>query len=136
MSYSIEWQEHGAVKHYSGDVTFADVMNSEREITGWSNFTSLKYVVLDYLGARQPGLTESELLDIRALRLGGFYSNPRIKYAFVTVDLRLRATIERGVADGQYLHDAQVFATFDEAFAWVSRRDLIVASSSFGKCAQ
>lgn len=120
MTYNIEWQEYGAVKRYTGDVSFAEVLSSESRIAAYPNFTSLRYVILDYLNAKRPDLNRSELTEIRAQRVGGFFTNPRIKYAFATTDAKLKAQVEQGIADGQFRHVTKVFPTYEDAFAWAT----------------
>jgi hypothetical protein len=120
LAYTIEWRKYGAVKHFSGTVTFDDVIKSERAITGYSKYMELWYVVSDFLNAQHPGLTESEREEVRALRLGGFYSNPRIKFAFVTDDSNVKNAIEKSVSDGLTLHATLVFKTMDDAMAWAT----------------
>jgi hypothetical protein len=34
--YTIQWRHDGAVKYFTGEVSFEDVIKSEREITGSS----------------------------------------------------------------------------------------------------
>jgi hypothetical protein len=120
VPYLIDWTETGAVKVFTGTVTYEEVIESERQITGNSKYMSLRYVVADFMNAQHPGMTESECDDVRALRLGGFYSNPWIKFAFVTEDLKLKSAIEKSVIDGQTLHATKVFQTFEDAMAWAT----------------
>jgi hypothetical protein len=120
VAYTIEWRRYGAIKQFSGTVSFDDVIQSEREISGHSNYMEIWYVVSDFLAIQYPGMTESERIDIRALRLGGFYSNPRIKFAFVTDDLKVKNAIEKSVFEGQTLHATHVFNTMVDAMAWAT----------------
>jgi hypothetical protein len=118
MAYTIDWRKYGVVKTFSGMVSFNDVIQSEREITGHTKYMELWYVISDFLNAQHPGFTESERQDLRALRLGGFYSNPRIKFAYVTDDLEIRNGIEKSVFDGETLHATHVFKTMVDAMDW------------------
>ena len=118
MTYTIEWRKYAAIKRFTGTVSFDDVIQSEREISGHERYTEFWYVVSDFLGIQHPGMTDSERLDISALRLGGFYSNPRIKFAYVTEDLKVKNAIEKNVFDGQTLHATHVFKTMVDAMAW------------------
>jgi hypothetical protein len=120
VPYSIEWKKDGAVKVFTGTVTFEEVLRSEREISGNSMYMSLCYIVSDYMNAQHPGMTDSECDDVRSLRLGGFYSNPRIKFSFATEDSKLKDAIEKSVIDGHTLHQTKVFQTFEAAMAWAS----------------
>jgi hypothetical protein len=119
LAYSIQKRSGGAVKYFTGDVTFNDIFKSEGEITGSIKFTSLKYVISVFLDTRHPGLTEPQRMEIRALRLGVYYSNPRIKYAFVTEDANVTYAIEKSVSDGPTLHATIVFRDYQDAVAWV-----------------
>ena len=121
MAYTIQWKADGAVKYFTGLVTFEDIINSEREIAGHVNFDALKYVISMYLNTQHSGLTDSQRIEVRAQRAGGFYSNPRIKYAFVTIDPTIMQAIEQSVIDGQTLHLTKVFKTYEEAVGWVKR---------------
>jgi hypothetical protein len=118
VAYTIEWRKYGAIKQFSGMVSFDDVIQSEREISSNSKYMELWYVVSDYLNARQLGMTDTERQDVRAFRLGGFYSNPRIKFAFVTDDLGIKNAIEKSIFDGHTLHATQVFKSMEDAMAW------------------
>jgi hypothetical protein len=119
MPYEIEWSHHGVVKHFMGEVTFEDVISSEKAIVGNSNFMSLKYVLSTYLLAKRVTMDHTQRRDLRALRLGGYYSNPRIKYAFVTKDMAIKGPIEQSVADGETLHPVRVFERYEHAAEWL-----------------
>ena len=121
MAYTIQWRPDGAVKYFSGVVTFDDIITSECAIAGHPSFTSLKYVISVFLNTQHPDLSDAERLEVRAQRAGGFYTNPRIKYAFVTTDERVKDAIESSVIDGQTLHPTRVFKSYEEAVGWVVR---------------
>jgi hypothetical protein len=120
VPYSIEWTKDGSVKTFTGKVTFEEILRSEREISGNSNYRTLWYVVSDFMSAQHPGMNESECADVRSLRLGGFYSNPRIKFAFATEDTKLKRAIEKSVIEGYTLHPTKVFPTLNAAIAWAT----------------
>jgi hypothetical protein len=119
VAYSIQWRSDGAVKYFTGAVSFEDVIKSEREITGSSKYSALKYVISMFANTQHLGLSDAERIEIRALRLGGHYSNPRIKYAFVTDDASVTEAIEQSVIDGHTLHATKVFVSYEDAVAWV-----------------
>jgi len=50
MPYTIDWKPGGAIKRFSGKVTFHDVLQSEQEISGSPQYTALRYVLSDYTG--------------------------------------------------------------------------------------
>jgi hypothetical protein len=120
VAYTIEWRRTGAIKHFTDTVSFEDVMQSESDISGSERYSEIWYVVCDFSGTQGLDMTDSQRQQIRALRLGGFWSNPRIKFAFVTVDLNVQNAIEKSVFDGQTLHATQVFKTMEDAMAWAT----------------
>ena len=119
MPYSIQWRSDGAVKYFTGEVSFSDIFKSEREIISSSKYTALKYVISMLANTRHLGLSDAQRVEIRALRLGGHYSNLRIKYAFVTNDAKVKKAIEQSVIDRQALHATKVFERYEDALAWV-----------------
>jgi hypothetical protein len=121
VAYSIQWRSGGAVKYLTGEVSFDDVIKSEREIHGSSKYTTLKYVISMYANTRHLELTNAQRREVRALRIGGFHSNPRIKYAFVTDDANVKQAIEQSVIDGHTRHATKVFQNYEDAVAWVGR---------------
>jgi hypothetical protein len=118
MAYKIERNKYGVIKRFSGVVTYSDVLRSEQEVHADPDFTRIRYVVSDYTGAQYSGLTESQQADINALRIGGHFSNPRIKYAFVIKNQEIIAQMYSAVANGDMLHEAQMFDTLEEASDW------------------
>jgi hypothetical protein len=116
----IEWRKTGAIKHFTGLVSLEDVMMSESDISSSERYTDLWFVVCDFSDSQGLDMTVSERQDIRALRLGGFWSNPRIKFAFVTEDLKIMNAIEKSVFDRQTLQATQVFKTIEDAMAWAT----------------
>jgi hypothetical protein len=118
MAYKIELNKYGVIKRFSGVVTYEDVLRSEQQVHEDPDFTRMRYVISDYSEAQYSGLTDSQKADINALRIGGHYSNPRIKYAFVIKNPVIREQIGSAVASGEMLHQAQTFDTFEQASDW------------------
>jgi hypothetical protein len=119
MPYKIERKRNGVVKRFTGVVTYEDVLKSEQEVSGHLDYTSLQYVISDYIGAVYNGISDDQQAVINALRIGGHRVNPRIKYAFVLQDPGVRVQIKDAVANGVMLHAAKIFDTYEEAAAWV-----------------
>ncbi|NVO05655.1 MAG: hypothetical protein HXX19_06810 [Rhodoferax sp.] len=119
MPYKIERKRNGLVKRFSGVVTYADVLKSEQEVAAHPDFSTLRYVISDYIGSDYRGITEEQKTDINALRIGGHHANPHIKYAFVIQNPGVRAQIQEAVANGDLLHQAHIFDTYEQAAQWV-----------------
>jgi hypothetical protein len=118
MAYTIERKPYGVVKRFSGVVTYDDVLQSEQKVQADPDFTRMRYVISDYTGADYRGLTDSQKADVNALRIGGHFTNPRIKYAFVLQDPEICAQMARAVANGEMLHQAQTFESLEQASNW------------------
>ena len=119
MAYKLERKRNGLIKHFSGLVTYQDVLKSEHEVAAHPDYSSLRYVISDYIGATYGGITDSEKADINAIRIGGHYLNPNIKYAFVIQNPSIREQLKNAVAKGEMLHATQIFDTYEQAAAWV-----------------
>jgi hypothetical protein len=121
MAYKIERNPYGVVKRFSGTVTYEDVLRSEQQVHEDPDFTRMRYVISDYTGAEYRGLTDSQKADINALRIGGHFSNPRIKYAFVIQNPDICAQMASAVANGEMLHQARMFENLQQALDWATQ---------------
>lgn len=127
MAYTIEWKCGGAIKRFSGTVTFEDLLKSEQNISGSIHFKDLRYVISDYSGADYKGVKESQRDDINALRLGGFMLNRGIKYAYVMENPEVERHIHEAVDSGVMPYETRIFSHFALAAQWVGldlRQDL------------
>ncbi len=107
------------MKYFTGEVSFSDIFKSEREIISSSKYAALKYVISMFSNTLHLGLSDAQRVEIRALRLGGHDSNPRIKYAFVTDDAKVTKAIEQSAIDRQALHATKVLKSYEDALTWV-----------------
>ena len=119
MPYKIERKKNGVVKRFTGVLTYEDVLKSEQEVSAHPDYTTLHYVISDYIGAVYIGISDNQQADINSLRICGHRVNPRIKYAFVLKDPGVRVQIKDAVASGVMLHAAKIFDTYEQAAAWV-----------------
>jgi hypothetical protein len=119
MAYRIEWRRGGAIKRFSGTVTFEDVLRSEQSISGSIHFKDLRYVISDYSEAKYEGITETQRADVNALRIGGFFINRNIKYAFVMANPLVEQHIQDAIKGGEMLYQTRVFRHFAQAAQWV-----------------
>jgi hypothetical protein len=119
MPYKIERKRNGVIKRFSGKVTFDDVLQSEQEVSAHPDYRTLHYVISDYIGSEYLGITAEQAQDVNALRIGEHMSNPRIKYAFVIQNLRIREQIKEAISQELMLFETRVFDTYEQAAAWV-----------------
>jgi hypothetical protein len=123
MPYEIEWEQHGAIKHFAGEIAGSDLLESEQRIASHPNFTSLRYVISVYLDAKKMAASIEERRHLRAIRIGSHASNPRIRFAFATTDPLIKRNIESSVDEGEALHEMRVFDTLHAAVGWATSPD-------------
>ena len=123
MPYEIEWEHHGAIKHFTGEVVGRELVESEQRIASHPNFTRLRYVISVYLDAQRMAASAEERRHLRAIRIGSHASNPRIRFAFATTDPVIRRNIESSVQEGEALHAMKVFDSFPAAVGWATAQD-------------
>jgi hypothetical protein len=118
MAYKIVCYKYGVVTRFAVMVSFGDVLRSEQQIHEHPDFTWMRYVIADFSDAQYSGLTNSQKADINVLPIGGRYSSPPNKYAFALKNPVIREQIGSAVANGEMLHLAQTFDTFEQASDW------------------
>ena len=121
MGYQIEWEKRGAVKYFTGTVSSRDLVSSEEEVSSHSNFTAFRFVISVYLMVEGIAFDENARKVVRALRLGGYLTNPHIKYAMVTQNPTIARNVQNSVLAGETLHETAVFSNFVVAVLWVNK---------------
>ena len=104
MPYFLMWENNGVYKKFTGVVTGAELLQSVNEVANDMQFGKARYEVSDYLGAESTEFSQDALNEVRAVRIGSFQRNPRIRVA-------IRLT----------LHQTQVFSDVAEANLWAGR---------------
>lgn len=121
MSYSLVWETGGVYKKFSGIVTGAELLQSVNEVAKDERFGSLHYEVSDYLNAESTDFSQDALNDVRAVRIGSFMNNPRIKVAIVTLDSLIQQRIYSTIAARLTLHQTKLFDNIADANIWLGR---------------
>jgi hypothetical protein len=121
MPYLLSWEPEGVYKQFSGVVTGAELLQSVEEVASDMRFAHLRYEVSDYLAAEDTQFSEDALNDIRAIRIGSFQTNPRIKVAIVTLNADIQQRMCITIAARLTLHQTQLFSDIATANTWVMR---------------
>jgi hypothetical protein len=121
MPYSLIWEPDGVCKKFIGVVTGAELLQSVVEVAGDVRFGSAQYEVSDYLDADSTDFSQDALNEVRAVRIGSFMRNPRIKVAIVTHDKEIQQRIYSTIAARLTLHQTKVFTGIVEANTWLGR---------------
>lgn len=121
MPYSLIWEPKGVYKHFTGVVTGAELLQSVKEIAADERFYSIQYEVSDYLPAERTEFSQDALNEVRAVRIGSFMNNPRIKVAIITRDPEIQQRMASTIAGRLTMHQTQVFAAVADANGWLGR---------------
>lgn len=120
MSYVLKWEPHGVVKYFTGTVTSRDLMESEQELVNHPRFDRLRYVISVYLTAVEISFSENDREEMIALRVGGFQTNRRVRYAIVAQDERIRQSVLKSIATEETRHKTALFGDLMEAIIWAN----------------
>lgn len=123
MPYSLTWEPDGVYKRFNGVVTGAELLQSVVEVAMDIRFVSSQYEVSDYLDAVSTDFSQDALNEVRAVRIGSFMNNPRIKVAIVTHDTEIQQRIYSTIAARLTLHQTKVFNAISEANTWLGRTE-------------
>ena len=121
MPYSLIWEPDGVYKKFNGVVTGAELLQSVVEVALDLRFVTSHYEVSDYLDAVSTDFSQDTLNEVRAVRIGSFMNNPRIKVAIVTHDTEIQQRIYSTIAARLTLHQTKVFNAIADANTWLGR---------------
>ena len=121
MPYTLIWEPDGVYKKFSGVVTGAELVRSVNDVAYDMRFGKARYEVSDYLSAESTDFSQDALNEVRAVRIGSFQRNPRIKVAIVTLNMEIQQRIYSTIAAQLTLHQTKVFSEIAEANEWLAR---------------
>jgi hypothetical protein len=121
MPYSLIWETQGVYKKFTGLVTGAELVRSVNEVAHHIRFADVHYEVSDYLGADTTNFSQDALNEVRAVRMGSFSRNPKVRVAIVTLDSEIQQRIYSTIAARLTLHQTKIFSAVADANAWLGR---------------
>ena len=120
MSYEIHWEPRGAIKRFWGDVSSNDVIRSVVETEADARFDSLRFVINDFREVALITFSAVDVGEIAVMDLGASRTNPAIRIAIVAVAPDLIELGHQYANSPLNVYPTKIFATMDEARAWVS----------------
>ena len=85
MPVEINWEPRGVRSRFSGAVTSADLLHHVIEVCRHSDFSELRFSILDFRDARDE-VNDKDLLEVRAQIMGAQVTNPHILVAALTTE--------------------------------------------------
>ena len=116
MPCEITWEEHGVYKRFSGMVSYAEYRRSQERVLADARTDSLRYIINDASAMEGFLGTTDDAEESAAFNYATSLSNPAMRIAYVTSDLRLIAMIK--VASVMSSYPLKCFATLEAAHAW------------------
>ncbi len=121
MPYEMIWEAKGLYRRYYGRGTDQEVLESARATESSARHGDLRYVILDFLDVEEVILTNpSFIAEIVAVDFGAALSNPRIKFAVVTLHSEIRRLARAYATHPLCSYPLEVFSALGEARAWVA----------------
>ncbi len=121
MPYTLTWETYGVYKKFTGVVSGAELVRSVMEVANDIQFAQARYEVSDYLGADATDFSQDALNEVRAIRIGSFSRNPKVRVAIVTLDTEIQQRIFSTIAARLTLHQTRIFSELSDANAWLGR---------------
>ncbi|MES2714547.1 MAG: hypothetical protein V4795_02200 [Pseudomonadota bacterium] len=122
MPFTLAWEPGGVYRRYVGRVTAKERERSFDLICGDPRFDDLRFSITDYLAVDDYEISADATEEIAARHIAPLRTNPHIVIAAVVVDARIIAAIEHFIALRFIAQAYRIFATVDEARAWIAEQ--------------
>lgn len=116
MPYTLTWEGRGFYKRFSGKVAFQEFARSQEQVLSDPHTDEARYVINDLLAVEDYTVRQDEAEYSAAFNRGTSFSNPRLRVAFVTTDLKLVMLIKLAAPFSSL--EMKAFPTSEEARAW------------------
>lgn len=117
MPISLQWEPHGVVRTFSGQIEFDEYMQSIAELQNDLRFDTLRFIVEDFSLATSVRIAASDVDMIIATTIGAAFSNPHIRIAAVAQEPTLRQLISLFSQTSPYV--TQSFERLSDAREWI-----------------
>jgi len=118
MSYSIEWEQFGAVAYFAHDVSFNDLVDAEREFSERASRSPLRFVISVFPDSNEFIFSEAEYRQLNELRYGGYAAKQSIKFAVVNRSEPMKATFISNHEQFCNPGEGAAFLSFVDAVDW------------------
>ena len=127
MAFELTWEARGVHKRLWGFVSFEEYARSQEMVLGDARADDIHYIINDLRAVEGYSGTNEQAEYLGAFNYGSSRSNPRIRIAYITSDLKIIALIK--VASLVSSYELKTFATPEAARAWAMQQPLSPASA-------
>jgi len=122
MPSSITWEDKGLYARFNGECSIGDVTKVFDRLAADPRMDSARYAIFDYLDVSGHDVTDQDIEHAAALDIGLSFTNPRLRFASVTTDERIRALWRHYISVNVKTERHGLFETEAQARAWVAER--------------
>lgn len=120
MGYDLHWEPpQGVVKRLFGQVSGAELIASGVQVEADPRFDALSYVINDFRDCTAVNVLPRQVEEMAAIDAVAALTNPRIRIAIVATHPEILAGAQAYASDPLTVYPTRLFATMDEARAWV-----------------
>lgn len=116
MPFSLSWETKGVYKHFTGHVSYQEYARSQEMVLADHRTDGISYVINDLLDMASYAITGDEAEYLAAFNRGASLSNPRIRIAYVTTDMKIKMLIKLVAVISSY--EIKTFSTLAAARQW------------------
>jgi hypothetical protein len=122
MPWSVTWEPKGVYAKFLGTCPSKDLLDAFATIIGDPRLDSLRYAIFDYLDVEMHDATENEAEDAAAHVIGLSFTNPRIYFASVTRDERIKELWCHYLSLLTTPERQRLFEAISDARAWLAEQ--------------
>ncbi len=121
----MNWEPRGVRSRFSGAVTAADLLHHVIEVCRHSDFSELRFSILDFRDAKDE-VNDKDLFEVRAHLIRAQVTNPHILVAALTTDLGAIEHLTRFIRLGALNRQIQIFSTPELAMDWIAEQSMFL----------
>jgi len=134
MPYKAEWEEHGIVWMFFGDVSFTEIDKANKEFYADKRSDSCTYQIFNGLDISKISMASREVVVTAALDSGESRSISYMKVALIGDKDELLSLYKSYVETSKKINQSwhfEIFTTIEMARVWISKKPMEPGSINF-----
>lgn len=127
---SIEWQDKGVIVTYGEEFSDEDSVNAETEITSHPKFSSIEFVILDFLKVKNFSINTHVVADSGKNSDNHSIKNSSLKMAYISNSDVIKGLVNvysayQARSELEHQWDMRIFSNSTDALEWVNDSQVI-----------
>lgn len=118
MTCEMTWERRGVYKRFAGFVSYEEYARSQERVLGDPRTDDLRYIINDLREMEGYSVTREQLEYLAAFNRASSYSNPEVRIAYVTTDLKIILLLKAAALVSTY--PLKAFSTLEAAREWAA----------------